>query len=146
MSAKKKAAPDRSGGKGKAKNGHGGAREGAGRKPFNPDTKQREKIELMIAVTPRIEDVAGALGIDVKTLREHCPDEIAHGKARRNSAVAESLFKMATEGKNVTAMIFWLKTQAGFKEVSKIEHVGNERTQTYEERMREIHEREKASA
>jgi hypothetical protein len=86
----------------------------------------------------RIEDVAGVLGIDVGTLRIHCAHEIAHAKTVKNEAVATALLNSALTG-NVTAQIFWLKTQAGFKETSRLEHTGADGAAiTYEERLRQL--------
>jgi hypothetical protein len=36
--------------------------------------------------------------------------------------VAQSLFRMATEGKNVAAAIFWMKARAGWREKQQVEH------------------------
>jgi len=53
-------------------------------------------------------------------------DEVAErykrGRARAVGAVAQSLIAKARAG-NVTAMIFFLKTQAGWREVDRHEHV-----------------------
>jgi hypothetical protein len=38
--------------------------------------------------------------------------------------VAQSLFQMATSGKNVVAAIFWLKCRGGWREKSQVEHTG----------------------
>lgn len=58
------------------------------------------------------------LPISEPTLRSAFRDDLAAGKARANALVAQSLFKKATgEGKGaVAAAIFWLKTQARWKE------------------------------
>lgn len=62
--------------------------------------------------------VQGGRVMDLKTLRKAFRRELDDGKRTANSLVARSLFKKATGdgAQSVTAAIFWLKTQAGWKE------------------------------
>ena len=61
-------------------------------------------------------DIATFLGIDAKTLRKHFREELDRGTTEANAKVAQSLFTMATQGKNVAAAIFWMKARAGWRE------------------------------
>ncbi len=61
------------------------------------------------------EDIAKCRGISPKTLGKHFREELDTGKVRANVNVMQSLYRSAMEG-NVTAMIFWLKTRAGWRE------------------------------
>lgn len=57
--------------------------------------------------------------IDEKTLARAFRADLDQGKAKASALVAQSLFKKATQGSGpgaVTAAIFWLKTQARWKE------------------------------
>lgn len=118
----------------------GGARPGAGRKAWTPTPRQRHHIQIMLCCF-RIEDVAGVVGVDTKTLRRACPDEISNGKARKNAEVVRSLFLNATKHNNVSAQIYWTKTQLGWKETSRLEHTGKDgEAITYEERLKQLHE------
>ena len=56
--------------------------------------------------------------VDLKTLRKVFRQELKDGKATASGLVAQSLFKKATGTgpQSVTAAIFWLKTQAGWRE------------------------------
>jgi hypothetical protein len=61
------------------------------------------------------------LPISEPTLRSAFKTDLAEGKSRANALVAQSLFKKATSGTGpgaVAAMIFWLKTQARWKETT----------------------------
>ncbi|MEF2073497.1 hypothetical protein [Consotaella aegiceratis] len=71
-------------------------------------------------------DIARVVGIDPKTLRKHCRDELETGHVKANSRVAESLYKKAigNGAGSVTAAIFWMKTRAGWKETSVHQHSG----------------------
>jgi hypothetical protein len=58
------------------------------------------------------------IGISKPTLEHHYLEELDRGEGEANAKVAESLYRKAiVEGAQaVTAAIFWLKTQARWKE------------------------------
>jgi hypothetical protein len=62
------------------------------------------------------DDIATMLRIDPKTLRKHFRDELDRGSIEATAKVGQSLFRMATEGNNVAAAIFWMKARAGWRE------------------------------
>lgn len=64
------------------------------------------------------------LDICEDTLRKHYRRELDTGKIRGNAAMARRLFKAGTEDGSVAAMIFWMKSQAGWTEKSIHELVG----------------------
>lgn len=64
--------------------------------------------------------IANVLGVHEETLRIHYRHELDTAEAEANAQVAQSLFAMATKGKNVAAAIFWLKTRAGYREVTHL--------------------------
>jgi len=71
--------------------------------------------------TPQ-EIVADVLGIDAKTLRKWYRDELDLAKAKANASVCGTLYKKCLAG-DTTAMIFWLKTQAQWKETTVNENI-----------------------
>lgn len=99
---------------------------GGGRKRFQPDDKQRLTVSIMAACGMPHEEIARqvinpdtGLPISEKTLRSAFREDLDQGKAKASALVAQSLFKKATQGSGpgaVTAAIFWLKTQARWKE------------------------------
>lgn len=110
----------------------GGKREGAGRSAFKPTEEQRELVRQLTAFGLRVEDmvlfIKGTNGksITANTLTKHFRDELSKGKLRANVAIAQTLFKKAKSGDN-TCMIFWLRTQAGWKDApQRFEHSGPE--------------------
>ncbi len=70
----------------------------------------------MTALGIRQEDIATLLGMAPKTLRKHYRSELDLGAIEANAKVLESLFRMATSGKNTAATIFWVKTRCGMRE------------------------------
>ncbi len=104
---------------------------GGGRKRFKPDDTQRLIVSIMAAcgmphaeIARQITNPDTRLPISEPTLRAAFREELAAGKSRANAMVAQSLFNKAMgEGKGaVAAAIFWLKTQARWKEPPAGEH------------------------
>jgi hypothetical protein len=95
-----------------------------GRPPHLPDATTRNKVFMLSTVGTRHEDIATVIGISADTLTKYYHDELAKGRIEANASVAETLFKQAKEG-NTTAMIFWLKSRAKWKETSQHEISGN---------------------
>jgi hypothetical protein len=101
-----------------------------GRPAFRPTDEQHRQVEAMVGygipegqICRLITNPQTKRPIDEKTLRRHFRSEIDTGQVKANAAVAQSLFKMATGG-NVTAAIFWMKTQMGWKETAAVEMSG----------------------
>ena len=81
-------------------------------------------VEQHAAVGTPHEQIAKLLRVAVNTLKKHYREELDLGLARANAVVASTLFAQAKSG-NVTAMIFWLKARAGWRETTKLEHAGS---------------------
>jgi hypothetical protein len=97
---------------------------GKGRPPHLPTADTRIKVYTLSTVGTRHEDIASVLGISHDTLVKYYKEELDKGRIEANASVAETLFKQAKEG-NTTAMIFWLKSRAKWKETSQHEISGN---------------------
>lgn len=98
----------------------------AGRKPYKPTDEQRKTVEAMAAYGVPEHEIGRVIRIDAKTLRKHFREELDTAHTRANAQVAGFLFS-AAKGGNVTAMIFWLKTRAKWKESPTVlEHTGSE--------------------
>ena len=95
-----------------------------GRPPHLPNEDTRNKVYTLSTVGTRHEDIASVLGISHDTLVKYYKEELDKGRIEANASVAETLFKQAKEG-NTTAMIFWLKSRAKWKETSQHEISGN---------------------
>ena len=104
---------------------NGGAREGAGRKPFEPTDHERKQVEAMSGYGLPIEQIAVLVrdGIDTDTLRKHFAQELISGKAKANAQVGKTLFQKVMAG-DTTAAIWWSKTQMRWKEVQQHELTG----------------------
>ena len=84
--------------------------------PFEPTEAQRRLVRAMAGFGVPQEGIATLLEIDPKTLRRHFRAELDRGAVEATAKVAQSLFQMATQGRNVAAAIFWMKARAGWRE------------------------------
>jgi hypothetical protein len=89
---------------------------------FEPSAEQRRTVRAMAGFGVPQDDIAVFLDVDPKTLRKHFRLELDRGSIEATTKVAQSLFRMATEGNNVAAAIFWMKARAGWSEKQRIEH------------------------
>ena len=89
---------------------------------FSATAEQRRTVRAMSGFGIQQEEIATFLDIDPKTLRKHFRAELDRGSTEATAKVAQSLFRMATEGNNVAAAIFWMKARAGWSEKQRIEH------------------------
>jgi len=91
------------------------------------------KVESLAANGLTQEQIAAALGISERTLRSRkgeiadFADAIKRGKAKGIALVTNKLME-SIKGGNMTGMIFFLKTQAGWKETNVQEHTGKDGT------------------
>lgn len=92
--------------------------------PHEPTKATRDTVQMHTLVGTAQADIARVIGIDEKTLRKHYREELDLAKARANAKVGGALFNKALSG-DTTAMIFWMKTQAGWRETQHIEHSGD---------------------
>lgn len=104
---------------------HGGAREGSGRKAFEPTDAERKQVEALSGYGLPIEQIAVLIrdGIDTDTLRKHFATELVSGKAKANGQVGKTLFQKVMAG-DTTAAIWWSKTQMRWAETQKHELTG----------------------
>ena len=87
---------------------------------FEPTDEQRRIIKAMSGFGVPQDDIALLLDIDPKTLRKHLQAELDRGSIEATAKVGQSLFRMATEGNNVAAAIFWMKARAGWREKHEV--------------------------
>jgi len=107
---------------------NGGARPGAGRKPFEPTDAERKQVEAMSGYGVPFEQIAALIreGICIDTLRDKFATELVNGKAKANAQIGKGIFQKAMAG-DTTAQIWWSKCQMGWKEPPRqLEHTGKD--------------------
>ena len=95
--------------------------------PHEPTEATRQTVQLHTMVGTTQADIARVLDIDEKTLRKYYRDELDLAKAKSNATIGGALFNKAKNG-DTAAMIFWMKTQAGWRESTNIDHTSNGET------------------
>jgi hypothetical protein len=85
------------------------------RQAFAVNEAVRERVRHLAGVGVRQDDIARIIGCAPKTLRKRLRDDLDRGVAEANATIAGYLFAAAKAG-NITAIIFWLKTRARWRE------------------------------
>src|ERR1700682_6115623 len=85
------------------------------RTAFVVNEAMREKVRYLAGLGVRQDDIAKIIGCAPKTLRKRFRDELDRGVAEGHATISGYLFAAAKAG-NITAIIFWLKTRAHWRE------------------------------
>ena len=97
--------------------------------PHEPTEATRQTVQLHTMVGTNQTDIARVLDIDEKTLRKYYRDELDLAKSKANATIGGALFNKAKNG-DTAAMIFWMKTQAGWRESTNIDHTSSDASMT----------------
>jgi hypothetical protein len=93
-----------------------------GRPRFKVTNDKRQTVRVLAGYGLKHEEITHMIGIrSPKTLRKYFQNELESGRAEASAQVAQTLFKMATSGTHPAATMFWLKTQARWREKSEEE-------------------------
>ena len=103
-----------------------------GRPPYIKKEDDAKLVEALTIAGVTQTLVAQIVKISEPTLRKNFRKELDTSKARANAVISQALFKKAKDG-NVVAQIFWLKTQAGWKEKNYHELTGKDGDQLFGE-------------
>lgn len=104
--------------------GWGGARPGAGRKPFVPTEEDRQQVEKLAGLGLSQDQISALIqdGIAKNVLLEYFPRELELGKAKAHAKIGGKLFQKAMDG-DTASLIWWTKTQMRWAETQKHEIV-----------------------
>jgi hypothetical protein len=108
----------------------GGKRPGAGRTMFKPTDEHRDLVLQLASFGLRHSDIcifikdAKGKPISEPTMRKNFAAELDTGKIKANVVVAQTLYKKAIAG-DTASVIFWLKSQAGWRDTQRVELSGN---------------------
>ena len=106
--------------------------QSAGRPEYKKTEEDAKNVEaLTIAGVPQ-KLICEILKISEPTLRKHYRSELDTSKAKANAVISQALFKQARDG-NIAAQIFWLKTQAGWRETNYHELTGKDGDKLFDE-------------
>jgi hypothetical protein len=83
-----------------------------------PTAATKSQVSTMVMAGIKQDVIADVLDIDPKTLRKYYRKELDTSKAKVVATVANKLYDQCING-NVSAMMFFLKTQGGWREKSE---------------------------
>ena|SRR5437763_10186490 len=81
------------------------------RPSFKATDEQKRIVKSMAGLGTPHEDIGAVLNITAKTLRKHFRQELTLGAIEANARVGQTLFAMATSGRNIKASIYWDRTR-----------------------------------
>jgi hypothetical protein len=84
--------------------------------PKNLTGKELQEVESMAGLGLRFDDIARIKNMSDDTLKKYAKEQLQRGRAMAKAQVMQTAFKMATSGKVPAMTMFWLKTQAGWRE------------------------------
>jgi len=90
-----------------------------GRPPIGRSEEIAKAVQLHTLVGTPQPTLAKILGMSTETMTKYYREELDTAKAQANASIAGRLYKKAMDG-DTTAMIFWLKTQARWRETIDI--------------------------
>ena len=112
-------------------------------KVVNKTDEIAEMVKRLSGIGITHDMICSIAKISKPTLYKYYDEELKVGKAQSTAQIANNLYRMATgEGKEaLTASIFWLKTQAGWKEtdVVEINNVSDEK-ERFEQLIKSVRE------
>ena len=94
-----------------------------------PTRESRQLVQLHATIGTQQNTIADILGIDPKTLRLHYREELDHASAQANATIGGALFNKAKSG-DTTAMIFWMKTRAQWRETQVVDNTSSDGSMT----------------
>lgn len=86
-----------------------------------PTDKTRAEVAALKSFGHTHDEISLFIGITEKTLVKHYKRELDTAITKANANVANKLFKKATDGDDLQAQIFWLKTRARWRTTDKEE-------------------------
>lgn len=94
-------------------------------KKYDPNEKDLQLVTQMAAVGINHEQIAAVIGITHETLVKYYKEPLETSKSKAITKVAGTLYNKALKGDNA-CMIFYLKTQGGWRETTHHEVTGKD--------------------
>ncbi len=93
--------------------------------------KDIQQLEIMSGLGVKVSEMAAIIGMSKKTLERRIAedfvisDALEKGRAKANTKVTESLYRMAVSGKHPSATFFWMKCRCNWSELGMDEKAQN---------------------
>lgn len=93
-------------------------------KHHHRDAESTDLAERLLMAGCTCDMAAKVMDMSEKSFRTHYKDVTEKTMAMKNAEIAGVAYRLAKSGENDRMTIFWLKTRAGWKETSALEHSG----------------------
>jgi len=88
---------------------------------INLSEKEIKRIEKLAGYGLRDQDIADIIGYSEASIKRYCSKELKRGRSTKIKNVAKTAYRLAVEGKCPAMTMFFLKTQARWREQEKID-------------------------
>lgn len=95
---------------------------------FKPTPEQAREVSVMACLGLDPKDIALVLNIELKVLQLFYHKELKVTALMANAMVARTAFQMACSGRSPDMTKFWLKAQANWNDVQKVDITSNGKT------------------
>lgn len=115
-----------------------GKKKPKGRPEWSPTPEQRGRIAASAQYGATNEQIAADLGIDVKTLKKHCAEEL---KKRRSTIlkIAETAYRLALDGnEKMITLILTTKDREAWSTAAKDQEAADRRRFAHEKEMAKL--------
>jgi len=93
---------------------------------YKPSSRDKNLVKALSACGHSHEEIAKVLRIKPNMVRRFFREEMQVGTTQANSKILCAIFKAATQDNNMTAAIFWAKTQGGTKQKRSARGAGSD--------------------
>ena len=95
-----------------------------GRPPHEPTEELRKKVSNLAKLGFNQIYISNACGFSPDTLQKYYQKEYRDSRTKAHQAVAKSLWEKAVKDKDTASIIFYCKTQLGWKDTTQLELTG----------------------
>lgn len=97
-----------------------------GRPQHKPTADTRAKVQKMSGYGVPQPMIAGVFDICENTLKKHYARELALGKGLACASIGQRIYQRAFEDGDVTALIWYTKTQMGWTDKTQVDHTSSD--------------------
>jgi hypothetical protein len=83
---------------------------------FTPSASDRERVREMASTGAAADDIAAQLRLPLKKLQRLFRSELQEGAAEGKQNALDKLKVIALSGENISALIFWVKANCGWRD------------------------------
>ncbi|HZS56991.1 MAG TPA: hypothetical protein VFA65_21475 [Bryobacteraceae bacterium] len=83
---------------------------------FVPSDEDRERVRELASTGAAVDDIAAQMRLPLKKLQRLFRNELQQGAAEGKQSALDKLKAIALSGDNISALIFWVKANCGWRD------------------------------